>query len=170
MEPARTWKKQRVPGDWAAVHTGDRDTSYSLAQPSMIVKEKLKYDWRRLRTQCYRRENQYWMYNWVSFITAYHDQFTILGALLHSSLSVLMDIMFLFVTNEEKHAGKRTFKIFSPACRWVRGWSGYTAVLRHTSLKASFEMFITVWVSVCKQLPVSLSSKIPWQAFSSEQK
>lgn len=52
---ARTWKKQRVPCDCTAAHTGDRDTSYSLIQPSVIVKQSLEYDWRVLRTPCYRR-------------------------------------------------------------------------------------------------------------------
>lgn len=72
---ARTWIKH-VPCDC----TGDRDTSCLLIQPSVIVKERLENDGGRLHTPCYRRENQYQMHNSPSFITAYHDQFTVPGS------------------------------------------------------------------------------------------
>lgn len=91
--------------------------------------------------------------------------------LLHS---FLMDIMLLLISEENR---KTYFQTNFPACRSVCGSTvllrvhRYAAVLEHTGLKASLEVFITVWVSVCKHpsLPLYVSTKIPWPALSSEQ-
>lgn len=48
----------------------------------------------------------------VQLSSAYHDQFTILGALPRPALSGLMDIVFPLVIDEEKYTGKRTLKLF----------------------------------------------------------
>lgn len=102
------------------------------------------------------------------------------GALPCSALSVLMDITFPLVINGEKLRLENTH--LNLVVRGLHMWEcsislqvqGYTAALKRTGLKASLEMFITVWV-FCMQtspslylylylslsLPLYVSSKIP---------
>ena len=94
---SQNMEKQRVPCDCIAADSGNRDTIY-LFFHSLLSR---KCDWSRFRTPCYRKENPYCSYS-VSVITDYHHQFTILLALRRSSLSLLKEIMFLFVINKLK--------------------------------------------------------------------
>lgn len=97
------------------------------------------------------------MYNSLSFIPAYHDQLTIV---LPHSLVCLHG--YRVPTCYE--CLKVCWKMYSRTiflrwdmweCTLLLREQGHTAAFKHTGLKFSLEMFITMWVSVCK-LPLCL--------------
>lgn len=130
------------------------------SQTSMIVEERIKYDWGWLCLPCYRRKKSILHVQlWVSLL---HCCDTFL--LPCSGLSVLMHIMFLLVMNKENYTGKSLFKLCFPACI-----CGSTRI--HRCSRSHWpESLIrdVVWVSVCKQTSLALyvSSKSFWCALS----
>lgn len=129
-----------------------------------------------ISTLCYRRGNQYRMCNSVSVITAYQDKRMFLGAFLCSPLLSLVyhvPTCYKWGKNILQNVPSNYFLQLSGG--YVGEHStlprvqGHTAVLERTRLKASLDMFITVWVCVCKHLSFLHLLTFP-AASSSEQK